>query len=167
MRSSRTGLKRWVTLAILAIALVTIGVLSALHQGDLDPLVVEISARRPGDHVAKVRFRSLSKTEFVGVFVTEVFVGDRWTESAHQYPEHFYAMSAIPSPGVEYEIPVPKDGAQWRVRWYGEPDYAYVSPLRKAVTFVLWHRFAPEAWQRHGVTPRVEVVSETQNEEDF
>src|SRR5437667_4191797 len=121
MTPSQTG-PRWRRIGVISITcvLVVSAVSFALFTRPPIPVSVDISkisAAARGDRYAKVRFRSLSERTYVGWFVTEAFVDGRWVESASQHREVRLEMSVGPKYRAIYQMPIPREGTEWRVRW--------------------------------------------------
>jgi hypothetical protein len=97
-----------------------------------------------GVEFANVRFGSLIQRSYVGWFATEALVAGQWIESASQHPEVRMAMLVSPKHRAIYEMPIPREGTLWRVRWEGQLDYAEVSNLRKKIAKILARPFFRE-----------------------
>jgi hypothetical protein len=125
--------RRIATIVVCSIVVVS-GLIFVLSTGHSNPVSIEFSsvyANASGEQVAKARFRSLTQKTYIGWFVTDVFVGNKWIESTSQRPETRQAMSVLPNPTSIYEMPVPRERTEWRVRWTGQTDYGQVSSFRK------------------------------------
>jgi hypothetical protein len=144
----------------------------ALQQSSSVPVKIEVrraSIPASGNETVRFVFKNEStRLYYIGWFVTEELIGDRWREAGVQNADALMAIGLPPETETHYDIPRPKEAGRWRVRFTGQLDYNQVSKFKR--TMQRWletKRVQKVIRPRNYENPVLEAVSEEIHGEDF